>query len=541
MSGLRVFSLLLFISLSIISSAHALEVPSGVDAVYVKGVIPTSPPARTPRTAIDFQMTVIRTGLLAVGVLIFAWRPAGKRGQPNRATRAKSLLLVLLAIAAFASYYQFFRFSHIRGFATSDNFHYYLGSKYFSELGYFGLYECSLYSLTERGRPPVRGAGAQVRNLRNMKTEPANVITQMGEDCPERFSKDRWVSFGDDVEFFSTKWPKYLGNATFLDHGYHPSPAWTLAGGSVSNISDLGDSYSAYILSRLDRFLIGGLLLALYWAFGLETAALVALFWGTGLLWRYTWVGDAFLRHLWWLSAMIGVIALKRGFNASAGSALTLSTLFRIFPGAMGLGYLSHALRTSLRRKRILPGYYAFTAGAVTTFLIVVGLTAWSSGQGLSVYQDFFLKLREFATAPISNDIGLGVATQWIFPTSSTTSGLLYFTGVCAFLVLFWRAVGRIEDWEAAAAGTLLIPIFTNPTNYYFSFFAIAALTAARRPRIGLIVLITGLLWNVNGLLLYQKHSEFYWASIIAVASCFAIMTELAKSNEEPEVSIRPD
>jgi hypothetical protein len=373
-----------------------------------------------------------------------------------------------------------------------------------------------------------------------MKTEPANVITQMGADCPERFSKDRWVSFGDEVEFFSTKWPKYLGNATFLDHGYHPSPAWTLAGGSVSHISDLGDSYSAYILSRLDRFLIGGLLLALYWAFGLETAALVALFWGTGLLWRYTWVGDAFLRHLWWLTAMIGVIALKRGFNASAGSALTLSTLFRIFPGAMGLGYLSHALRTSLRTKKILPEYYAFTAGAVATFLIVSGLAIWVSGQGLSVYQDFVLKLGAFATTPISNDIGLGVATDWIFPASSTASGLLRFTGVCAFLALFWRAVGRIEDWEAAAAGTLLVPILTSPANYYFSFFAIAALTAAHRPRIGLIVLITGLLWNVNGLLLYQQHSEFYWASIIAVASCFAIIIELARSNEEPEASRRP-
>lgn len=540
MSGLRAFLLLLFMSFFMVSGAYALEMPSGADAASIGTIIPTSPPARTPRTAIDFQMTLIRTGLLAAGILVFIWRLAENRGRPNRATRAKTLLLVFLAIAAFASYYQFFRFSHARGFATSDNFHYYLGSKYFSELGYFGLYECSLYSLTERGRPPVRGADARVRNLRNMKTERVNVITQMGADCPERFSKERWVSFGDEVEFFSTKWPKHLGNATFLDHGYHPSPAWTLIGGSISNFSDLSDSRSAYILSRLDRILIGGVLLALYWAFGLETTALVALFWGTGLLWRYTWVGDAFLRHLWWLTAMIGVIALKRGFSASAGSALTLSTLFRIFPGALGLGYLCHALRTSLRTKKILPKHYGFAAGAGATFLIVFGLAAWVSGQGLSVYQDFILKLGAFATVPISNDIGLGVATEWIFPASNTASGLLRFTGVCAFLALFWRAVGRIEDWEAAAAGTLLVPILTSPTNYYFSFFAIAALTAAHRPRIGLIVLITGLLWNLNGLLLYQQHSEFYWASIIAVASCFAIIIELAKSNEEPDASTQP-
>ena len=537
MSCLRAFSFIFFISFFLVSNAPALEIPSGVDDASIGTVTPLSPPARTPRTAIDFQMTMIRTGLLAVGILIFAW---GFKKNKRPGNRVKAVLLVLLAVAAFASYYQFFRFSHARGFATSDNFHYYLGSKYFSELGYFGLYECSLYALTERGLPPVRGADARVRNLRNMEPEPASVITGMGATCPERFSPDRWVSFGDEVAFFSTKWPKHIGNATFLDHGYHPPPAWTLVGGSVANMTDLRDSLSAYSLSRLDRVLIGGVLLALCWAFGLETAALVALFWGTGALWRYTWVGDAFLRHLWWITAMIGIVALKRGLNASGGSALTLSALFRIFPGALGLGYLSHALRTSLRTKKILPKYYAFAAGAAATFLIAAGLATWASGQGLSVYQDFVVKLGGFAATPISNDIGLSVVTQWIFPTSSAASGLLRFAGTCVFLALFWRAMGRIEDWEAAAAGTLLIPILTSPTNYYFSFFAIAALTAARRPRVGLIVLITGLLWNINGLLLYQQHSEFYWASIIAVASCFAIIIELAKVTEQSEAETRP-
>ena len=147
------------------------------------------------------------------------------------------------------------------------------------------------------------------------------------------------------------------------------------------------------------------------------------------------------------------------------------------------------------------------------------------------------MKLGTFATAPISNDIGLGVMTQWIFPGSNAASILLRISGSLAFLALFWHAMRNLKDWEAATAGILLIPILTNPTNYYFSFFAIAALMAHHRPRVGLILLATALLWNINGLVLYQKHSEFYWASVIAVVSCFALVFELAGKPQESEAA----
>ena len=76
---------------------------------------------------------------------------------------------------AFASYYQFFRVVHASGFATTDNFHYYVGSKFGAELGYFGLYECTLKSLSQRGllrlEPDQRG-----RDLSSMLLVPLAAV-----------------------------------------------------------------------------------------------------------------------------------------------------------------------------------------------------------------------------------------------------------------------------------------------------------------------------------------------------------------------------
>ena len=88
------------------------------------------------------------------------------------------------------------------------------------------------------------------------------------------------------------------------------------------------------------------------------------------------------------------------------------------------------------------------------------------------------------------------------------------------------------QDWEAAALGAVIIPIILAPTNYYYSFFLVVALLALERPRIGCILLTAATAWNINGLLLYREYEEFFWASVIAVATSFFVVLEVVQSKK---------
>jgi len=84
-----------------------------------------------------------------------------------------------------------------------NNFHYIIGSKYFSELGYEYLYPCALQAL---------GTDRAYRDMQTYK------ITR-GWDCPS-FHPLRWQQFIHDVQLFA------LEDNTFLDKGFNASPAW---------------------------------------------------------------------------------------------------------------------------------------------------------------------------------------------------------------------------------------------------------------------------------------------------------------------------
>ena len=483
---------------------------------------------------LDYRLNVIRTAILLAGLGIFAWRTLGSSGASRRARRAQWLLLLLLAGLGYASYYQFFEYSHARGFATTDNFHYYMGSKYFEELGYFGLYECSLTALGERGLQAPGANSKRARNLHSMELEPYSVIKEQGAHCPDDFGPERWAQFGDDLVFFAKDWPTHLQEATWHDHGYHPTPPWILVGGTIAEIGAVTAPGIPQILSRLERVLIALTFVAIALTFGIETACLVILIWGTGTLWRYVWVGDAFLRHLWWASALLGIVALRRRGNLMGGVALASAGIFRIFPSVLALGYMAHATRNWLSTSKLDAGVLRFVGGAA------LGATLLGLGSFLalpqSTYPDFVAKIGDFSSMSVTNQMGLKVVADFFFPEMPKTALAFRALVILGFVGVAWRALRFTAAWEAAALGACLIPILSAPTNYYFSFFVVAALISARRPGVGLILLIAAGSWNLVGLVLYQQYEEYAWSSLIAVLASFAVVLEVIRTgNRRPD------
>lgn len=121
--------------------------------------------------------------------------------------------MALLAILSFGSYYNFFLSTQIQ---KHEFFHYYLGAKYSPELGYHGIYRCSMAADFEQGfqeRDPL----FRVTDLRDNETRMFWAVAPRSPRCDGAFSPP-WEEFKTDVarfrEIMGSRWRRVLG-----DHG----------------------------------------------------------------------------------------------------------------------------------------------------------------------------------------------------------------------------------------------------------------------------------------------------------------------------------
>jgi hypothetical protein len=487
------------------------------------------------RVDIDPEFSVLRLALLAGGFALFAWGLASRRHGTLRLA-----LLGLVAAGAFGSYFYFYRYSRLH---VEDTFHYYVGSKYFPELGYYGLYDCSLRALEEAGRANPQEL-RRVRNLRTMRMESSYRAFARGPRCQEAFSPARWRAFAADVRWFRSRLPDESWEHVMEDHGYHPSPVWTLFGRPLASAIP-ASADGTRVLARIDHVLVLGAFLFVGFAVGWETACLAAIVWGTGFLWRYAWIGDAFLRHLWLACSLAGLALLWRRRHAGAAVLLTTAALLRVFPAVFLVGWALHALRELWRERALPPAVRRSAVAAALGAAVLVAASMSVSGRGLAVYPEFVHKISRFAERPAENKMGLGsveraleralVAPRDGAGGAAPAPAALHAALVAVRLLIlalgllaFWRAVGNAEDWEAAALGMTLVPLLTDPTNYYYSFVLAALFLALRRPRIGVVLFLACIAWSTNGLVFYRQEVEFVGASLIALALSFAILREMA-------------
>jgi hypothetical protein len=474
------------------------------------------------RVTPDFAYSLGRGGIAVAACALVAQRLLARRGgRADRFARARVAALCVLAVLSWSSYYYFFRLYLPGGFHTRDTFHYYLGAKYFPELGYFGLYDCSLAALVEDGLQDP-DALPYVRNLRTLLVQPPRVALARGRHCEQTFGPTRWAEFKRDVRWLRARMPDRVWRELMTDHGYNPTPVWTLFGRALTAWIPT-DSPAMHALMRSDRVMVTATFLALAWAFGLETGALAVIVWGTGYSWRYGWVGDSLLRYLWLCTALLGIALLRHRRQASAGVLLATSALVRVFPAVFAGGALLAEARRAWEGRRLDAELLRLVAGAAVATLLLVPLSIVVAGTGLAAYADFFAKIATFAQTGAINKVGLAVALHaWI--GSAAAVAALRIVAIVAFAALYWRALRHAETWEAAALAFAWIPLVTDPTNYYYSFVVAGALLAERRPAAGLAVLAASVAWTANGLLFYLSDDAYRGESLIAVALSFAVV-----------------
>lgn len=488
---------------------------------------------------VEADTTLVKGAAVLCALGLFGWGAWLERsGRAGRWRWTRRCALLLLAFVAFAAYCNFFAWRRNLG-NVHDAFHYYLNSKYFAELGYFELYECAFLAIAER----ERGLDARTLRIRDLRTNqmraPLEIVPRTPR-CGGAFSKQRWIQFKTDVGWFQDRlgepgWRNVLG-----DFGYNPTPVWTMVGGSLASLFPANDASMRRLFS-LDLVLLLLAFSAIGWAFGFEAFCLGVLTWSANPLNSYFWTGDAFLRHLWFASAMLALCLLRKGRPGMAGALLALSSLLRLFPVFFALGYgLQHGWRW-IRTRRLDAGFRRFVVSAAVTSVLLLVLAGAVTGRGVGAYLEFEENIGRWSQLTANNSFGLrplvaykrpasdegrlseAVATRrWIRERERVfTSRLPVFLAVCAvFAGLFWRALLRVADWEAAAMGVTLVCVVLQPPNYYMSCLVAVALLAAGRRRIGVGLLLLLLGFNLSHFYLFTTT----WRTEFAVSSALALV-----------------
>jgi hypothetical protein len=443
----------------------------------------------------------IGLSLVVSGLLLLEQRARRLgRSLPEKGCRRVG---VAISVVGFLLYFDFFvpntRYENY--YHRHEFYHYYLGSKYFTEVGYKRLYACTAIAEVELGR------GNHIRTLKIRDLAGDNLLVPTTEtyvfsdpeQCKRHFRNGRWESFKSDVAWFERSARGGYWDDMRTDHGYNPPPVWTMTGQLIGSLAPPSDPFFK-ILASLDVMLQLGVLLMLNWAFGWRVMTLAAVFFGCNLPANVHWTCGAFLRQDWLFAFVASTcFARKRKFGLS-GAALAWSSLLRIFPVVAFTGVAIIMAFHWLRHRKLHRDHLRFAAGALVAGAVLFGASV--AVTGIDAYPDFVAHIRAHKSTPLTNNMGLEmiVAHDW--------SGRMVFTrdarladdmspwmahyaervkvmrpviiavslGIFAWTAWALRRIKRL--WAGIILSIpLLMSVLCLTCYYYAFFFAVPALT----------------------------------------------------------------
>jgi len=454
----------------------------------------------------------------AGAALVLAIATAGAARRP-RLERGLCLALAATALASFANFGEL-RHQTDRGFVHRwEHFHYHLGSKYFPELGYDGLYVASLAA--QHASHPGLAMGRRLRDLRTNRSTRAGDASAHRREVRARFTPERWQSFvADHAAFAESGGERFLGGVR-SDHGYNPTPAFTFVARLATAHAPVGPRASL-ALALVDPLLLGLAFVFVFRSFGLRVGCLALAVVGLGFGWRYNYLG-ALLRLDWLAAVLVGVSLLARGRAGAAGALVGYAAAVRLFPLLFALGPALLAVRAWRRGERPAWARRFFTGLALALGLALVAGSL--AGRGPGAWLEFAERIALHQATWASTRVGLETAVR--HGPAALAAG---FAGApperpgqaeaarvngerwpirallaAAMLALFALAVRRATPAQASALGVAAIWALTPAGAYYWILLAVA-------PLAGDCLLACGVLLLAAALYAHQAlHSAVEW------------------------------
>jgi len=499
----------------------------------------------------------IQFGTALSGMLLLGWGLALRlRRREGYAARTRDAMLAVLGILAGLCWWNLGGLHFGRYLHLTDHYHYFLGAKYFSELGHERLYECTAIADVEAGfDDAVRQR--RIRDMRSNRLVSTAAILADPESCKGQFSPARWDDFTRDVGWFRAAMPPPRWERT-----YNAPPAWGIFGSTLSRMVTASDS-TILALALIDPVLLLLMWAFVLWAFGWRTACVAALWWGTNQLEGFPWTGGALLRQDWLALSIVGICLVRRRFPACGGFALTYATLLRVFPGFIVAALVLQAAAKVARGFRSGDGiaamreYARFAVGCLLAVLVIVPLSFWTSG-GPAAWGAFAENSRANMRSTGTNMVGLMVVLsyepqnrfelladpelenpeqRWLEAKRSVFERRrpLFWVLAFGFCALLWRAVKDERDWASLALGIGLIPIASFLACYYYSILlGYGLLYERRREGVGVLLCALSALTHLaywafpSGL----QYDQRYALNSLAVVAVVILITAVRKSPE---------
>jgi hypothetical protein len=513
--------------------------------------------------AVDPALITLKVGLALGAAALFAAGIALARcGRPDAARRLRDRLGIAAAALGFLAYWNFGTFHGGRLVHWYDSFHYYVGAKYFPELGYTRLYLCTALADLEAGSGPA----PSVRSLRDLETNRLTRAAPALADparCRAHFSDARWSEFTRDVAFFREELPPGRWLEIQRDHGFNGTPVWLLAGHAIANAVP-ATRRSVALLSLLDAALLAAAWAAALACFGWRAALAPLVYFGTNAFGHFSWTGGAILRQDWLAACIVSLCALQRERPFAAGFALGVAALLRVFPAFAAIGLAAGAVARAIaeRNAASLRAPLRFGAGAAAAAALLVPLAALT--QGASAWPDFARNARIDAGTPLRNHVGL--ATLVAFDPSRRASALVDaraedpFEGwklaqqrslavrapwigvaLVAYLTLLASVARALPDWAALAAGFGAIPFCTSLTAYYQTVLLGVVFLAPLAPEIGLTwCLAAAASWWAAPAFGFSDYDQLAASALILATSLFSTLRARAGRRDSSAARLIP-
>ena len=390
-----------------------------------------------------------------------------------------------------------------------DSYHYFLGPKYFDELGYLGLYEATVTADAESDNPIFREKD-YIRNLKDhsmISIEEANIL---GKAWKANFSQERWQAFKSDIEFYKDISGTYFRNIV-RDRGYNGTPFHTFVAGHLANIWDL-NYRNATLFCLYD--IIGLLVMMVFisWGFGWKAGALFAIFFFTSFTDRHYYIGGSFLRYYWMIPSGIGIALLKKRFHFLSAFFISTAAMFNVFPILLLLGIGAKTIYRTVLEKSIPLTYRKFIWGIVAASAIW-GILSISHTEGIQNYSNFFSNMEtqtELATRSrigfrylfiLPNEFNEAIA-HYGYSQKAEDLGQLkpiyQSTGIFLLFLALYLSRKRSDTEAVILAGMSAFLLIFNTVEYYYGMIGMLPLIWLRGSRKRFLIMYVSLMAGMS-------------------------------------------